>query len=213
MNTIRKHMSKIKGGHLAKAAYPASVISFILSDVVGDDLDVIASGPTVLDTSTFQDCLRIIECYGILDKLPPKTVAHFQAGMEKKVRETPKPDDPFFAKTQNIIIGSNIEAIVAAEKEASKLGYNTLILSSMIEGETRDIAKMHCAIAKEILKSGYPIKMPACILSGGETTVTIQGHGKGGRNQEFSLAAAMDIAGCGPVVVLCAGTDGTDGAH
>jgi len=211
MNTIRKHMSRIKGGQLAGAAYPATVISFMLSDVVGDDLDVIASGPTVPDASTYQDCFNIIDRYDVRDRLPVNTLRHLESGFAGRISETPKTGDPVFTKTRNIVIGSNIDAVKSAEREARRLGYRTLVLSSMIEGETRCVAATHCAIAREILKTGHPIEAPACILSGGETTVTIKGEGLGGRSQEFSLAAAIGIAGVGPVVVLCAGTDGTDG--
>ena len=211
MNTIRKHMSRIKGGHLARAAHPATVISLILSDVVGDDLDVIASGPTVPDSSTYRDCFRVLDRYRVLAALPGNVVGHLEAGLAGQIPETPKAGDAVFAKTRNLIVGSNIEAVTAAEQEARRMGYNTLVLSSMIEGETRCVAATHCAIAREILRTGHPIKKPACVLSGGETTVTIKGKGLGGRNQEFSLAAAMGLAEVGPVVVLCAGTDGTDG--
>ena len=131
--------------------------------------------------------------------------------MAGQIPETPKAGDAVFAKTRNLIVGSNIEALTAAEQEARRMGYHTLVLSSMIEGETRCVAATHCAIAREILRTGHPINTPACVLSGGETTVTIKGKGVGGRNQEFSLAAAMGLAEVGPVVVLCAGTDGTDG--
>jgi hydroxypyruvate reductase len=134
-----------------------------------------------------------------------------QKGIDGKLPETPKADDPIFEKTHNLVIGSNIEAVTTAKETAQELGYNTLILSSMIEGETKDVARVHAAMAKEALKSGNPIPCPACILSGGETTVTITGDGKGGRNQEFVLAAAMDIAGHKNIVVLSAGTDGNDG--
>jgi hydroxypyruvate reductase len=211
LNTIRKHMSRIKGGHLAGAAYPATVISLMLSDVVGDDLDVIASGPTVPDTSTYRDCIRILDAYGAREALPANTLRHLADGLAGRIPETPKAGNPIFEKTRNLIIGSNIDAVISAEQEARRLGYRTLILSSMIEGETRCVAATHCAIAREILKTGHPIEPPACILSGGETTVTIKGDGLGGRNQEFSLAAAIGMADIGPVVVLCAGTDGTDG--
>jgi len=211
MNTLRKHMSRIKGGHLAKAAHPATVISLMVSDVVGDDLDVIASGPTVPDSTTYQDCFRVLDQYGIRAALPANVVCHLEAGLAGHIPETPKAGDAVFAKTRNLIVGSNIEAVISAEQEAQRLGYKTLVLSSMIEGETRCVAATHCAIAREILRTGHPIEAPACILSGGETTVIIKGKGVGGRNQEFSLAAAMGLADVGPVVVLCAGTDGTDG--
>ena len=136
---------------------------------------------------------------------------YIQTGLSGKAPETPKEGDPAFDKTHNLVIGSNIEAVLTAREKAVHLGYNTLVLSSMIEGETRDVAGMHTAIAKEILKTGNPLPKPACILSGGETTVSISGDGLGGRNQEFVLAAAIDIAGYENVVILSAGTDGNDG--
>jgi len=211
INIIRKHLSLIKGGRLAQIASPATLICLILSDVVGDDLDVIASGPTVPDSSTFGDCITVIEKYNLQDQLPLSVFEYLTAGLHDKTKETPKKNSPVFKKVNNIIIGNNLAAIKAAEKTATQLGYNTLILSSMIEGETRVVAGVHTAIAKEIIKSGHPISRPACILSGGETTVTIRGKGKGGRNQEFVLAALPDIAGRDHTVILSAGTDGTDG--
>jgi len=211
INAIRKHISSVKGGRLAQAAYPADIVSLILSDVVGDDLDVIASGPTVPDLSTFSVCMEIIDRYNIAESLPEPILRHIKKGVSGKLGETPKPGDPVFDKTFNLITGSNIDAINAAGKEAEALGYNKIILSSMIEGNTTESAHFHAAIAREILKTGNPVPPPACILSGGETTVKIMGKGKGGRNQEFSLAAAFDIAGQKNIVVLSAGTDGTDG--
>lgn len=211
INAIRKHLSRVKGGQLAKAVYPAPLVSLMLSDVVGDNLDVIGSGPTVPDLSTFSDCHEIFLKYDIIQKLPEAVVQYIQAGISGKVPETPKEGDPAFDKTHNLVIGSNIEAVLAAREKANHLGYNTLVLSSMIEGETRDVAGVHTAMAKEILKTGNPLPTPACILSGGETTVSITGDGLGGRNQEFVLAAAIDIAGYENVVILSAGTDGNDG--
>jgi hydroxypyruvate reductase len=211
INTIRKHISLIKGGRLAQETYPATIITFILSDVVGDDLDVIASGPTVPDSSTFLQCLKIIDKYNIRNVVPKAVIHHFEAGVSGKIPETPKKGDIVFENTQNIIIGSNIESLMSAKQKAQSLGYNVLVLSSMIEGETRYVAHVHGAIAKEIIKTGNPISTPACILSGGETTVTLTGDGVGGRNQEFALAAAMDISDSSNIVILSAGTDGTDG--
>jgi glycerate 2-kinase len=211
VNTIRKHISMIKGGRLAEAAFPATVITMILSDVVGDNLDVIASGPTVPDFSTFQDCLHIIKKYDLFEKLPSAVTELIHAGIKGDRKETPKEDSPVFEKTNSIIVGSNMDAIREAEKKATALGYNTLILSSMIQGETKHVACVHTAIAKEIRKTRMPIPTPACILSGGETTVTMKGSGKGGRNQEFALAAAIDIAQEKEILILSGGTDGTDG--
>ncbi len=211
INTIRKHISLIKGGRLAEAIHPSTLVTLILSDVVGDNLDVIGSGPTVPDSSTFNDCMDIIRKYHLTDTLPESVLQHLASGQAGEIPETPKPGDAIFSATQNIIIGSNIEAIRAAKKEAENLGYHPLILSSMIEGETRHVAKVHTAIAKEIKKTGNPIPSPACVLSGGETTVTRTGKGKGGRNMEFVLAAAMEIADHDGIQVFSAGTDGTDG--
>ena len=211
INAIRKHVSLIKGGRLAQETYPATLISLILSDVVGDDLDVIASGPTVPDSSTFSQCIKIVEKYNIQKLIPKAIVHHFESGTSGKFPETPKTGDLAFKKTRNLIIGNNLDALMSAKREAQKLGYNTLVLSSMIEGETRYVAHVHGAIAKEISKTGNPISTPACLLSGGETTVTLTGTGVGGRNQEFALAAAMDISDSRNIVILSAGTDGTDG--
>lgn len=211
INTIRKHISQIKGGWLAKWAYPSTVIGLILSDVVGDPLDVIGSGPTVPDPSTFEEAWEIIKKYDLVNKISPSIQKHLQLGKEGKKEETPKPKEVVFEKVFNSLIGSNILALCEAEKEAERLGFNTLILSSSIVGETREAALFHSAIAKEVVSSGNPIPKPACILSGGETTVTIKGHGLGGRNQEFVLAGAIEISGIETVVLLSGGTDGTDG--
>ncbi len=211
INAIRKHTSLIKGGRLAKAVYPARFISLILSDVVGDDLDVIASGPTVPDTSTFYDCMNIFNKYNLRNKLPEPVLNYIKEGTMGSVSETPKSNDPIFAGSHNLIVGGNFEAIAAAKEKAIQLGYNTLVLSSMIEGDTRQVAHVHGAIAREIVKTGNPVKPPACILSGGESTVNITGKGTGGRNQEFALATAMEISQKGLIVMLSAGTDGTDG--
>lgn len=198
MNTVRKHFSALKGGQLARMAYPASVLTLILSDVIGDDIATIGSGPTAPDGSTAEDALEVLRKYGI------------DAGGHRPV-ETPKPGDALFRRVRNVVVGSNRLAIEAARAKASDLGYNTLVLSSLIEGETRDVARMHGAIAREIVATGQPIQTPACVISGGETTVTIRGNGLGGRNQEFALAAALDIDGFPQITIASAGTDGTDG--
>jgi glycerate 2-kinase len=211
INAVRKHMSRIKGGQLARFSYPATLITLILSDVIGNYLDVIASGPTVPDSSTFEDVKEIMERYKIWNIIPDTVKNHFEKGIGGNIPETPKAGETIFSKTQNVIVGSNIQAVMAARKKAGKLGYNTMVLSSFIEGETKDAARVHAAIAKEILQTGNPVSAPACVISGGETTVTIRGKGKGGRNQEFCLAAAIDIAGLDSVVILSGGTDGTDG--
>jgi len=194
INTVRKHLSAIKGGQLAAMAQPAKVVTLILSDVIGDNLDVIGSGPTAPDSSSVADAQAVLARYGI------------ETAAVRALHETPKS-----SAAENIVIGSNRQALAAAADRARELGYNTLMLASTIEGETRDVARMHAAIAREVGASGNPIAPPACIVSGGETTVTIRGKGKGGRNLEFALAAAIDIAGLSHTLILSAGTDGTDG--
>jgi glycerate 2-kinase len=205
MNAVRKHLSLIKGGQLAKAAFPARMHSLMISDVVGDDPEVIGSGPTVPDPSTVADAKRILKKYSI-------TVT---ADIAAALHETPKPGDPVFGHAPYGIIASNKQAIAAAAKCARELGYHTRVLSTTIQGETRDAAAQHAEIARRIIETGRPIRRPVCILSGGETTVTVRGNGMGGRNQEFVLAAilALDQAGSGaePVTILSAGTDGIDG--
>ncbi len=211
INCIRKHISSTKGGQMARTAFPATTINLMLSDVVGDKMDVIASGPFVPDMSSFKDACGIIEKYRLND-IPQSIKDYLNAGLEGRIEDTPKDGDPVFDKVYNLIIGSNILALEAAEAEAQRLGYKTLILSSMIEGETKDIACAHAAIAREIVKTGRPLPSPCCIISGGETTVTIRGKGMGGRNQEFCLVAAMNISGIEKnIVMLSAGTDGNDG--
>jgi hydroxypyruvate reductase len=211
MNTLRKHISRIKGGQLARAAAPARVFTLILSDIVGDPLDAIASGPTVPDPRTYGDALAILDKYRIRQDIPASIRTYLEAGAAGKVPETPKPDDPLFARVKSVMVASNIQALEAAKAEAQRLGFQALILSSFIEGETREIARMHAALAQEVRASGHPCRPPVCLITGGETTVTLKGKGKGGRNQEFALAAALDIAGLPGVVILSAGTDGTDG--
>lgn len=199
MNTVRKHLSLIKGGQLAQAVFPATLLTLLISDVVGDDVEVIGSGPTVPDPSIVAGAARVLERYQV--PLPDAVTLH----------ETPKPGDPVFARASQLMIASNKQAIAAAAKQARELGYRPMVLSTTIEGETRDIASMHARIAREILESGRPVRRPACLLSGGETTVTVRGRGSGGRNQEFVLAAAMALGALGPVTILSAGTDGIDG--
>ncbi len=211
INALRKHLSQVKGGRLARLAHPSTLISLMLSDVIGDDLDTIASGPTVPDESTFDDCLKVLEKYQMREKIPNSVAEILEKGARGEVEETPKAGDPAFQRTQNLVIASNILAVQDAQQKAEEFGYNTVILSTFVEGETKEVARVHAAIAKEILQTGNPVPRPACVISGGETTVTIRGKGLGGRNQEFVLAAAIDIDGLENVVILSGGTDGTDG--
>lgn len=211
MNTIRKHISQVKGGRLAQIAYPAHVITLILSDVIGDKIDSIPSGPTAPDATTFLDCLKIIQKYKLKDKIPSSIYEHLKKGAQGKIEETPKPGDPIFKKVRNFIIGSNLQAREAAKQKAEELGFNTMILRRSVYGDTRRAAIKHANLAKKIQETGDPILPPACLISGGETTVKVKGTGLGGRNQEFVLSGAMKIAGLENVVILSAGTDGTDG--
>jgi hydroxypyruvate reductase len=211
LNAVRKHLSALKGGQLAALAYPATVVPLLLSDVIGDPLDVIGSGPAAPDSSTFEDALSVLAKYGLSNRIPAAALARLTEGAEGRLPETPKPGDATFSNVSNLVIGSNRLALDAAVQAARSLGYRTLILSSTMQGETREVARVHAEILREIVFSGRPLKRPACLLSGGETTVTVHGKGKGGRNQEFALAAAISVSGLPDVAVLSAGTDGTDG--
>ena len=211
LNAVRKHLSLVKGGNLARAAYPATVINLMISDVVGDDMDVIASGPFVPDKSTFSSAMEILRRYDLINDIPESVLKHIEAGIDGRIEETPKEGSQIFNKVTNLIVASNIIALQAAQGEAEKRGYNSIILSSLFEGETRDVAHFHAAIAKEILASANPVERPACIISGGETTVTVRGEGLGGRNMEFAMHAAVFIEGCDHVIMASIGTDGTDG--
>ncbi len=211
INTIRKHLSRAKGGGLARFAYPATVVSLILSDVIGDDLNVIASGPAVPDTSTFADTRQVLEKHDIWNRVPAAVQSRIDRGLKGDIEDTPKAGDAVFERCYSELVGTNLQALKAAGLKSEELGYRTLILSSTVEGEAREVAKVLTAIAREVRGSGNPLSAPACILCGGETTVTIQGDGKGGRNQELALASALVIDGVENVVVLAGGTDGNDG--
>jgi hydroxypyruvate reductase len=207
LNAVRKHLSFLKGGRLAKLASPAKVVSLLLSDVIGDPLDVIGSGPTAPDESSFGDAIAVLERYDLLERVPRTVRSYLEAGVKGQIEETPKPGDPVFDNVRNLVVGSNRLALEAAQREALTLGYEAQILSSVVEGEARDVG-VECANSlRTISRDGRP----RCVLTGGETTVTVRGAGKGGRNQELALAAAIEISGLENVAVLSAGTDGTDG--
>lgn len=210
LNCVRKHMSAIKGGRLAKMAYPSKMISLILSDVIGDPLDVIASGPTSPDETTYRDALDVIESYGLRNKIPDHILNIFINGSEGYMDETPKKGDPVFEKTENIIIGSNKLAIETAARKAAESDFETKVLSSEIQGEARSVAKWLAKKAIDI-KGWKADGKKICLISGGETTVTVRGKGLGGRNTELALAFAQEIAGMEGITLLSAGTDGTDG--
>lgn len=211
LNCVRKHLSKLKGGNLAAHAHPAPVLCLLLSDVVGDPLDVIGSGLTAPDSSTFVRARQILERFGILSQIPAEVRDHIDRGVRGEISETPKPGDGLFENVYNVVVGNSRQALEAASNEAKLRGYRPLILSSRIQGEARDAARLHADILWEAITSGHPQRPPACILSGGETTVTVRGKGKGGRNQEFALAAALALKGADNVALLSAGTDGSDG--
>ena len=211
LNAVRKHLSTLKGGGLAALAYPATVIGLLLSDVIGDPLDVIGSGPAAPDRTTYADALHVLDQFGLLTRIPVSVRRHLELGAEGKKPETPKAGDPIFANVQNVIIGSNWNSLQAAEAAALTLGYSAAILSSAISGETREAAAVLSTILREVVQHGAPLRPPACLLAGGETTVTVRAKGQGGRNQEFALSAAHALKGLPGVLVLSLGTDGTDG--
>lgn len=212
MNVVRKHISQVKGGKLLKRVYPSECLTLIISDVVGDKLETIASGPTYYDSSTFSDSVQILDKYDLTNKLPAKITEYLQKGVKGRVEETLKQSDSFLSKVNNIILGNNLLALKKAGETAESLNYNTLFVSSMIEGESKEAAKVISGIIKQIKYSDFPVKKPACLLLGGETTVTLRGKGKGGRNQEFVLASLIQLKNeLDDMILLSCGTDGTDG--
>lgn len=211
INTVRKHLSLIKGGRLAEAARPATVLTLIVSDVVGGSLSSIASGPTTPDPSTYPDAIRIIKTYKLAKEMPEKVMDILRRGSKGALPETPKPGQAFFENTANIIIADNLSALQAAGRRARAFGLRPIILSSSMTGNTREAAGFFASVLKEIKNSGNPLKPSACVLMGGETTLKVTGKGRGGRNQEFSLALAAALKGEQGIYALSAGTDGTDG--
>ncbi len=215
LNAVRKHISLVKGGRLAERAYPAKVISLILSDVIGDRLDVIASGPTAPDDSTFSQALEVVDTYGLRDRVPASVMNLLDCGVGGGLPETPKRGNPIFDHVENIIVGSNGKATEAARQKALEMGFDTTILSSELQGEARVVGKELAAKAKEVARtsfvSAHASIRPLCMICGGETTVTVSGGGKGGRNTEMALAFALEVEGFPGITFLSAGTDGTDG--
>ena len=211
INTVRKHCSTVKGGRLAQLLAPATVVGLVLSDVVGNPLDVIASGPLSPDPTTYADAWAVLEKYGLVEEVPPRVRSHLQAGIQGTLPETPKPHDPLFERVHLIIIGDNARAAEAAAREALALGYNAEVLTTFLQGEAREVACVIAALAKEMIRYRRPLPPPACLVLGGETTVTVRGSGRGGRNQELALAAALALEGWPNVTVVALGTDGTDG--
>jgi glycerate 2-kinase len=211
MNCVRKHLSHIKGGRLAQAFHGRMLVSLIISDVIGDPLDVIASGPTAPDPTTFADALEVLDRYGLRSQIPAAILVHLQCGKAGEVPETLK---TLPANIHNVVLGNNARALAAAQQAAEKLGYRVVNLGAFIEGETRHVATVFAGIVRSIRRDGDPLSPPVCLLSGGETTVTLgPEHGRGGRSQEFvlAMAAKLGLAGMRNVLVLSGGTDGEDG--
>jgi hydroxypyruvate reductase len=212
VNAVRKHLSQLKGGRLAALASPARVVSLILSDVVGNPLDVIASGPTAPDGSTFAEALSVLERFGLSDRVPGPVLTHLRAGAAGQQHETLKPGDARLERVHNHIVGSNEQAAEAAAARARELGFSALVLSTHVQGEAREVARVYAAILRDLALCGRPLPRPACVVAGGETTVTLRRRdGRGGRNQELALAAALDLQGLQDVALVALATDGTDG--
>jgi glycerate 2-kinase len=207
MNAVRKHVSTIKGGRLAAAAYPARMVSLVVSDIPGDKPALVASGPTVPDESTREDALGFISAYGM--RLPASVMAHLRS----YAADAPRPDDPRFASNQVHVIASAAVSLEAVIAEAGKYGIEAVILSDSVEGEAREVGSVHAAIAREVATRDRPFRKPVLILSGGETTVTLRAKGKGGRNSEFLLSFAIGIQGLDGIDALAADTDGIDGSE
>ncbi len=210
INTVRKHLSAIKGGRLA-AATRARVVSLILSDVLGDDLGTIGSGPTTPDQTTYEDAWKILRRYRLRAAVPARVRTHLAGGVRGAEEETPKPGSSLFRRVQNYVIGNNSAAVEAVAQAARQSGFRPLVLSTSLIGEAKEAAKVFGAIAREIVASGRPVRRPACVVAGGELTVTVRGSGRGGRAQEFALAASLEIAGLPKVWIAAFATDGTDG--
>jgi glycerate 2-kinase len=213
LNAVRKHLSRLKGGGLARAAAPARVVTLALSDVVGDELSTIGSGPTVPDPSGFADALQVLERYGVLREVPKAVRERFEAGVRGVHAETAKPGADCFRRSRVRIVGSGRLSVLAAAREARRLGLRASVLTTRLEGEAREVARVLVALLRERLEQAAPGSPPVCLLAGGETTVTVQGSGQGGRNQELAVAAAQALDGFpGPAVVASLASDGVDGA-
>ena len=217
INCLRKHCSAVKGGQLARIVAPATLITLILSDVVGSPLDVIASGPTVPDPTTWADAWAIVERYGLAKVLPPSITQRLQQGLAADIADTPKTDDPAFADAQTIIVADNRVAALAAVAEAKRQGFNAQLLTTYMEGDAKHAAHLAVALAREVRAGGHPLPAPACLVLGGETTVQLCANpGKGGRNQALALAAAVALDRLTPeeaegMTIVALATDGTDG--
>jgi glycerate 2-kinase len=211
INTVRKHLSRIKGGQLARAVAPARLATLVISDIVGSPLDAIASGPTVPDPTTFADALGVLERYRLTERVPPAVLGTLRRGAAGEIPETPKPGDRAFAAAHTTVIADNAMAARAAVAEAEALGLRARLLSTYVEGEAREVGRVLAGIAREIVATGNPLAPPACVVCGGETTVTVTGSGRGGRNQEVALNAGRALSGLADALVVSFATDGIDG--
>jgi glycerate 2-kinase len=211
INILRKHLDQVKGGGLARWLYPAQVVTIIISDVIGSPLEVIASGPTVADPSTFADAIQILSKYNLASEIPSNIWTFLQKGLADRSIESVKPNDPALDRVQNLLIASNYQAALAAAREAGRRGFHALILTTYLHGEASQAAILLAGILKQMALTGDPLPRPACVIAGGETTVTVSGHGLGGRNLETALASVYDLAGLNEVALLSMGTDGEDG--
>ncbi len=212
-NAVRKHLSRLKGGGLARAARPARVATLVLSDVVGDELPTIASGPTVPDPTTFAEALEVLRRRGVYDGAPKPVRARLEAGARGEIEETPKPGDASFRRDAVRVVGSNRLSVLAAARQARRCGLRPLVLTTRLEGEAREVARTLVSVLREAVESGAPARPPLCLLAGGETTVTVRGDGRGGRNQELAVAAVEPLSRFEvPAVLAAMATDGIDGA-
>jgi glycerate 2-kinase len=211
INTLRKHLDRVKGGGLARWLFPAQVVTLIVSDVIGSPLEVIASGPSVADPSTFEDAMQILEKYNLVQEIPASILAYLKQGLADDRLESVKPGDPALERVQNLVIASNYQAAQAAAEEARRRGFNTLLLTTYLHGEAAQAGMLLASILKQMAQTGEPLGRPACMIAGGETTVTVRGQGLGGRNLEAALASVYDLAGVEKVALVTLGTDGEDG--
>ncbi|HJS28611.1 MAG TPA: glycerate kinase [Anaerolineales bacterium] len=211
INTLRRHLDLVKGGGLARMAYPARVLTLILSDVVGDPLEAIASGPTAPDPTTFADALAILDRHGLSSRTPEGVLRRLRAGVVGAEPENPAPGDPLFERVQNILIGSNRQAAEAAVRQAEEEGYRAMLLTTCLEGEAREAGRLLASLARGMASEGVPVPRPGLIVAGGETTVRVAGNGLGGRNLEMALGAVRPLAGVSHVGFATLATDGGDG--